>query len=63
MLLTRKEVAAKLKLSVRTIDTLITLKELPAVRIGKSVRVTESALQTYVARLVRAAGTPIQLVA
>jgi excisionase family DNA binding protein len=55
MLLTRKEVAAKLKLSVRTIDSLIVLKELPAIRIGKSVRVTETALQTYVTRLVRAA--------
>ena len=63
MLLTRKEVAAKLKLSVRTIDSLIMLKELPAVRIGKSVRVTESALQTYVNRLVRAAGAPVRLVA
>jgi excisionase family DNA binding protein len=47
-LLTRKDVARTLKVSDSTVRRLIQDGRLPAVRIGKSVRVRPSALSAFV---------------
>ena len=44
---TRKEVAAILRLSVRTVDYLVASGQIPHRRIGRSVRFSESALQRW----------------
>lgn len=46
----RPEGARKLGVSVRTIDYLISQKELRAVRIGRRVLVSENALADYIQR-------------
>ena len=49
-MLTRKEAAERLAISLRTLDGLIARGQLPAYRIGpKSVRLRESDLDAYVA--------------
>ena len=50
-LLTRHEVAARLALSVVSIDRLIGRRELRAVRIGRAVRVRISDLERFTAGL------------
>ena len=47
-LLTRREAAESLRQSVRMIDMLIASGELPAVRIGRSVRIRPSSLDYFV---------------
>lgn len=47
---TRKQAAELLAVSVRTIDNLILIKELKAVRIGKSVRIPYSSLRAFIAK-------------
>lgn len=47
-LLTRQEAAKSLCQSVRTVDKLIDTGELPAVRIGRSVRVRQSAIEYFI---------------
>ena len=47
-LLKRKEAAERLRQSVRNIDKLIVAGELPAVRIGRSVLVRESAIEHFI---------------
>ncbi len=44
MLFTRREVASQLKLSLRTIDSLISKGDLPTVKIGRSVRVRRESI-------------------
>ena len=49
-MLTRKEAAARLAVSLRTLDGLIARGQLPAYRIGpKAVRLREADLEAYVA--------------
>jgi len=50
LLYSKKEAAQLLCLSVRTIDNLITCKELKPVRIGKSARFTLAELQQFIRR-------------
>lgn len=47
-LLKRKEAAERLRQSIRNIDKLIVSGELPAVRIGRSVLVRESAIEYFI---------------
>ncbi len=47
-LLTRQEAAESLCQSVRTVDKLIDTGELPAVRIGRSVRIRPSAIEYFI---------------
>ena len=47
-LLTRTEAAEALRYSTRKIDYLIAEGDLPAVRIGRSVRITEAALERFI---------------
>lgn len=47
-LLTRKEAAESLRQSVRMVDMLIASGELPAVRIGRSVRIRPSAIEYFI---------------
>jgi excisionase family DNA binding protein len=47
-LLTREEAAEALSQSVRTLDYLIASGELPAVRIGRSVRIRPSAIEYFI---------------
>jgi len=54
--LTVAEVAAMLRVSTMTVYRLIKAGELPAVRVGKSFRLDEDAVDRYVARGFTAAG-------
>lgn len=47
-LLTRREAAQSLRQSVRMVDMLIAAGELPAVRIGRSVRIRPSAIEYFI---------------
>ncbi len=47
-LLTRQESAERLNQSVRTVDKLIESGELPAVRIGRSIRIRPSAIEYFI---------------
>jgi excisionase family DNA binding protein len=47
-LLTRQETADSLRQSVRKVDMLIESGELPAVRIGRSVRIRPSAIEYFI---------------
>lgn len=47
---TRQEVAAILSMSVRSIDSMIALRELPVRRFGKSVRILAESLRAFVKR-------------
>jgi excisionase family DNA binding protein len=47
-LLTRREAAECLRQSVRMVDMLIASGELPAVRIGRSVRIRPSAIEYFI---------------
>lgn len=47
-LLTRKETAQKLGLSLPTVDRLIAKGDLPAVRLGRSVKIHEELLDTWI---------------
>jgi excisionase family DNA binding protein len=57
---TRKEVAAALTVSIRTVDALIAIKELRAVRIGRSVRVSVEALRAFMRRDHKTCQEPLQ---
>lgn len=46
-LLTKKELADRLRVSVRTIDRGIKDGSIPHIKIGKTIRIHESVLQTY----------------
>ncbi|MFN8223397.1 MAG: excisionase family DNA-binding protein [Gaiellales bacterium] len=48
LLLTRTEVAERLKISVRTVDRLLARGELRAIRVGSRRRVTIAELDRYV---------------
>ena len=48
LLHTKSEAAAMLSVSLRTIDTLICLKELPSVRIRRRVLIAHSALLNFI---------------
>jgi len=50
-LLTRAEAARTLALSVRKLDELISTGAVPAVRIGRAVRIERSAVEAFVAAL------------
>lgn len=50
LLLTRREVCERLRLSPRTVATLIQRGELPVVRIGRAVRFTPPDLEALVAK-------------
>lgn len=50
LLLTREEAATTLRLCARTVDAMIRRGELPAVRIGRQVRLSVTALQEWIAR-------------
>ena len=52
-LLTAAEVASILHLSLRTVRRLIASNELETVRIGRSIRVQERALQGFIAQRAR----------
>ncbi len=54
--LTVAEVAGTLRVSTMTVYRLIKAGELPAVRVGKSFRLDEDAVDRYVARGFTAAG-------
>ena len=54
--LTVAEVAAMLRVSTMTVYRLIKAGELPAMRVGKSFRLDEDAVDRYVARGFTAAG-------
>lgn len=47
---TRQEVAAILSMSVRSVDSMIALRELPVRRFGKSVRIPADSLRAFVKR-------------
>jgi excisionase family DNA binding protein len=47
---TRQEVAQILSMSVRSIDSMIALKELPVRRFGKSVRIPAESLRAFAKR-------------
>ena len=49
-LLTRQEVAERLKLSLVTIDRLRRRKELDCVKLGRSVRIPAESVTTYLLR-------------
>lgn len=50
-LLTRDEVAKRLRVSTRSVDTLIRLGRLSSVKIGASRRVTEESLSEFINRM------------
>jgi len=47
-LFSKKEIAEKLNISVRTIDRLIKSKKLNACKIGRSVRITQEQLDEFI---------------
>ena len=47
-LLTRQEAAESLSVSIRKLDMLIASGDLPAVRMGKAVRVRPSAIEYFI---------------
>jgi excisionase family DNA binding protein len=47
-LLTRAEAAAGLSVSLRTIDNLVASGDLPAVKIGRAIRIRPSALDYFI---------------
>ena len=47
MVYTRKEVAAKLKISISTLDKFLLSGQLKAFRVGRQVRITEQSLQEF----------------
>jgi excisionase family DNA binding protein len=47
-LLTRSEAAAGLSVSLRTIDNLVASGDLPAVKIGRAIRIRPSALDYFI---------------
>lgn len=49
-LLSRKQAAAYLNIAIRSLDQLITAKEIRIVRIGKTIRITPAALADYIAK-------------
>lgn len=51
-LLTRKQVAARLQVSVRT-DRAIKDEQLPAVKIGRTVRIRPCDLETFIGKFMR----------
>lgn len=57
LLLRVEEAAEALAISRRTLYELVRTGEIPVVHIGRSVRVTLTALETYVARLAGASAT------
>lgn len=50
LLLTKPEVGHALGLSTRTVENLLAAGELPGVKIGRSIRVRPSDLETFIAR-------------
>jgi len=48
LLYTKRDVAALLSLSLRTIDNLITRKELPAIRVGGRVLIKATDVQQFI---------------
>lgn len=49
-LLTVEEVAAKLRVNPRTVYRAIEKKQLPAIRVGRLLRISKDALYTYIGR-------------
>jgi len=47
-LLTRREAAVSLRQSVRKVDDLIASEQLAAVRIGRSVRIRQAAIDSFI---------------
>lgn len=48
-LLTRKQGAASLNIALRSLDHLITAKEIRVLKIGKSIRITPAAIADFIA--------------
>jgi len=57
LLYSRAEAAIELKLSVRTVDTLISHKQLRAIRVGTAVRIPWDALRAFTRRDHATSGT------
>jgi len=47
-LLTRKQGAACLNIALRSLDHLITAKEIPILKIGKSIRIRPAAIEDFI---------------
>ncbi len=62
LLYSRAEAAEELSLSVRTVDTLIGLKRLRVVRVGRAVRIPWDALRAFTRRdhATNSAATPLE---
>jgi len=50
ILVTKKEAAKALSISVRTVEKLIALKKLPVRRIGRAVRISRRAMENFARR-------------
>lgn len=50
MLLTRKQIAQKLNISIRTVDRLIIQGQLKSFKIGRSIRVSQDDLDEFIKR-------------
>jgi len=49
-ILTKKEIAQKLRISERTVDSLRKNKQLPCIPVGRSIRFLESAIDAWLQR-------------
>lgn len=46
-LLTKKEASERLRINIRTLETLLSKDAIPTIRVGRSVRIAESDLRNY----------------
>ncbi len=47
-LITRKQAASSLNIALRSLDHLISAKEIPICRIGKSIRIRPAAIEDFI---------------